>query len=325
MTSNIKEILRPITRKLRMVRHYFRYVYVSENIRMYNYVHPLAPQDFWLARFIEERKLLPKNKKLSIFSVFGLRSMMRFFNRSDYKIFVARENLHRSNWLHYSDLCLNENWVDLVVGFDYLEKENYIRFPLWLMWIFEPTDTYKDIKQKCEKMNSPSNSLYSDRKFCAFLSSHDDIGRREIFDELSSIEKIDSSGRLFYNNDDLKDLFGDDKLAWLRNYRFNLCPENSNAEGYCTEKLFEAIYSGCVPIYWGANQSPEPDVLNQNAILFAEIGRENDELMKQIKLLNENESAYLEFSKQTRLKSNATDVIWDYFQNLEEKLKYIFV
>jgi len=130
---------------------------------------------------------------------------------------------------------------------------------------------------------------------------------------------------LFHNNDDLKDLFGDDKLAWLRNYRFNLCPENSNAEGYCTEKLFEAIYSGCVPIYWGANQSPEPDVLNQNAILFAEIGRENDELMKQIKLLNENESAYLEFSKQTRLKSNATDVIWDYFQNLEEKLKYIFV
>jgi hypothetical protein len=295
---------------------------VSENVRMYNWVNPPAPQDLWLAQFIKARNLLPKNKKMAIFSVFGLRIMMKF-NRSDYKIFVPRENLHRSNWQHYDDLLLNEKWVDLVVGFDYTERENYIRFPLWLMWIFKPTDTYRDIKQICDRINNPHNSSYTDRKFCAFLSSHDDIGRQEIFDELSTVGRIDCDGRLFHNNDDLKTKFGDDKLAYLRNYRFNLCPENSDAEGYCTEKLFEAIFSGCTPIYWGSGFCPEPDVLNQNAILFVKIGKneKNEDAIKQINQLNISEKDYLDFARQSRFSDNAPDIIWNYFEKLEEKLR----
>jgi hypothetical protein len=312
-------MIRKLRRKrLEFLNYYRSKTAVSNNITLRNWVTPPAAQDFWLAQFIEHRNLLPA-KKVAIFAPFGLRTMMRF-DRSDYKIFVARENLHRPNWQHYNDLLLNEKWVDLIVGFDYLQRKNYIRFPLWLMWIFKPTDSFEDIKKTCEKINSKSNFAYDSRKFCAFLSSHIDVWRREIVDEFAEIDKIDCDGRLFHNNDELKTKFHDNKSEYLRNYRFNLCPENSDAEGYCTEKLFEAVYSGCVPIYWGAKQNPEPNIFNQDAIIFIKLGEKNREAVEKVKYLNENRDACLAFASQPRLKENAAEIIWNYFTELEKKL-----
>ena len=64
-------------------------------ITLHNYLAKPAPQDFWLRDFIETRGLLKNSKKkISIFSVFGSKMMMRL-NRDDIKIFIARENVHR--------------------------------------------------------------------------------------------------------------------------------------------------------------------------------------------------------------------------------------
>lgn len=41
------------------------------------------------------------------------------------------------------------------------------------------------------------------------------------------------------------------KMAVLKEYPFNLCLENTNWPFYCTEKLWDAIRGGCLPIYWG--------------------------------------------------------------------------
>lgn len=42
------------------------------------------------------------------------------------------------------------------------------------------------------------------------------------------------------------------KLDVLSNYRFSLCFENMPMTGYVTEKLFDCMYAGTVPVYWGA-------------------------------------------------------------------------
>ncbi len=45
----------------------------------------------------------------------------------------------------------------------------------------------------------------------------------------------------------------DDKRSVFGRYRFALCYENiRDIPGYITEKLLDAMLSGCVPIYWGA-------------------------------------------------------------------------
>lgn len=43
-----------------------------------------------------------------------------------------------------------------------------------------------------------------------------------------------------------------DKIATLRRYRFAVCFENSRWRGYVTEKLFDCLRAGTIPIYWGA-------------------------------------------------------------------------
>lgn len=45
-----------------------------------------------------------------------------------------------------------------------------------------------------------------------------------------------------------------DKAAVLRQARFSYCYENSrDLSNYITEKIFDSLVNGCVPIYWGAD------------------------------------------------------------------------
>jgi hypothetical protein len=44
------------------------------------------------------------------------------------------------------------------------------------------------------------------------------------------------------------------KSAVMARTRFSICYENiSDVPGYITEKIFDSFFSGCVPVYWGAN------------------------------------------------------------------------
>lgn len=43
------------------------------------------------------------------------------------------------------------------------------------------------------------------------------------------------------------------KLKTLSEYQFSICFENAqNIPGYITEKVFDAFFAGCIPVYWGA-------------------------------------------------------------------------
>jgi hypothetical protein len=44
----------------------------------------------------------------------------------------------------------------------------------------------------------------------------------------------------------------EDKILTLKNYKFAFCFENSIFPGYVTEKIFDVMFAGCIPIYNGA-------------------------------------------------------------------------
>lgn len=43
----------------------------------------------------------------------------------------------------------------------------------------------------------------------------------------------------------------DRKIEILKNFKFNICLENTAFPYYCTEKIWHAIIGGCLPIYYG--------------------------------------------------------------------------
>jgi hypothetical protein len=66
---------------------------------------------------------------------------------------------------------------------------------------------------------------------------------------------VDVYGRFWPDNIALSESRAGDwhttKLNILKNYQFNICLENTNFDYYCTEKIWDSISSGCLPIYFG--------------------------------------------------------------------------
>lgn len=295
----------------------------GHQVRLYNWSRPFA-QDMWLVDFIEKRGLLSgsKKKRIALYSVFGPRWITNFDN-ADARIFVERENLHKPHFEGFLHRYLEDEKISLSLGFDEIDHPKYMRFPFWLMWtIFPPTVQYEDVKRFVNNANSIQVNP-DHLRFCAYVCSHDDLNRKRIYEEFNAIAPLSCPGRLFHNDDSLKAQYNDDKIRYLRGFKFNLTPENSDYPGYVTEKLFEAIAAHTVPIYNGSENNPEPEILNKDAIIFISLGQDNTEAVNIVKDLNTSVSRYQDFSSQPRFLKNAKDVIWSYYEALENRLKEI--
>ena len=88
---------------------------------------------------------------------------------------------------------------------------------------------------------------------CAFVSSNFDMSnRRQYMAALSEHVPIASYGQFMRNRHLFFDRGAATKMRILHRYAFTLAFENSIAEGYVTEKFFQPLMSGTVPIYLGA-------------------------------------------------------------------------
>ncbi|KAJ8766625.1 hypothetical protein K2173_001145 [Erythroxylum novogranatense] len=72
--------------------------------------------------------------------------------------------------------------------------------------------------------------------------------RLQVLDALERLKvKIDSFGACHHNRDGRVD-----KLETLKRYKFSLAFENSNEEDYVTEKFFQSLVAGTIPVVVGA-------------------------------------------------------------------------
>jgi hypothetical protein len=303
--------------KLVFVYEYFSSVSSkSICIRFTNFAD--IPHDF----FIEPLKyiLSKKNKtyklvnqytpNIEFFSVFGEKNDL-LKSKATYKIFFTGENTN-DNSIHNNFRSYKGNCTDvthLSFGFDFLEKENYSRLPLWILYYFKPYDSKDIIKNKLDEFKFQ----YKKDKFCALIARHDSTGlRAEIYKTISAIDHIDCAGYLFHNDDTLKTSYNDNKAWYLQRYKFNICPENSNSYGYITEKLFQSLYSGCIPIYNGGGG--EPDIINPDIILWFEPNTGNNELLNEIKKLHSDDKLFTSFMNKDYFLDTAVDKIYFYLQ-----------
>lgn len=288
-------------------------------VRFYNCWDQPNEQMYW-NQFVRSRNLLREDKVIAIFSVFGDRDLISKVD-ADVKIFYSAENLKRPNFAQYADHALGERSIDFAMGFEVFEDPRYVRFPLWMDYMFPADSTEEQIRAKCEQLRFPEVQL--NRKFCCMVASNSADGLRDqMFNAISKIGRVDSAGKYLHNDDSLQTEFGDNKIAYMQKYALNICPENTSAYGYTTEKVFEAISVGCVPIYWGA-EFADKAVINEDAVIRWDRNDGGKSALKLIQELYTNPKMLKEFLAQPRLLPTAEEYILDTFASIEEKLRKI--
>lgn len=192
------------------------------------------------------------------------------------------------------------NQCDYALGFHFIDFEDrYLRFPLYLIY-----PTYDRINQK----SNLNNKDLINRRFCNFVYSNNtnaDPLRGRFFKELSKYKKVDSGGKLFNNIGHLVD----NKLEFIKNYKFTIAFENSKTNGYTTEKLIEPMAVNSLPIYYG-----NPKVgLDFNAKSFVNIldFESVDEAIEKIIELDQNDDLYLSYLDQPWQTKHQEKYDWD--------------
>ena len=93
---------------------------------------------------------------------------------------------------------------------------------------------------------------------------------------------------LFYSTNKVYKGRVDDKREVLSKYKFSICFENmENKMGFVTEKIFDSMCSGCIPIYLGATNIQ--DLIPGNCYIDARLFNSNRLLYNHIKSISEQE------------------------------------
>lgn len=97
--------------------------------------------------------------------------------------------------------------------------------------------------------------------------------------------------------------------SFMQQYRFTLSFENTNRDGYVTEKILHAFLSGSVPIYWGTRDVFK--LFNEKAFIYYDIANPK-EAINQILRLESDPQAYQEMAQQPVF-ANGWETVEEYF------------
>jgi hypothetical protein len=102
-------------------------------------------------------------------------------------------------------------------------------------------------------MLQPSKPKTREKLVNLFVSSpHDKSGRSTYATTLTQYLDIHSYGKFLQNRSLQEDLWRPTKLKIIADYKFTLAFENAMTPDYVTEKFFDPLVAGSVPVYLGA-------------------------------------------------------------------------
>ncbi|WP_443944219.1 glycosyltransferase family 10 domain-containing protein [Pedobacter sp. AW1-32] len=204
---------------------------------------------------------------------------------------------------------------DYAFSFDFSTNSKNYRLPLYAL--------YYNVNNLINKKIDTKKTLETKKKFCCFIVSNPICEiRNNFFKLLSSYQKVDSGGKL-YNN------IGycvENKLEFIRDYKFVIAFENSAFDGYVTEKIYEPFFANSVPIYWGSETVSKD--FNTKRFINCHDYPDFEAVIERILFLDRNDEEYLkilsepvftndqltEFVKEENILNKLTEII-AYTQN----------
>lgn len=203
---------------------------------------------------------------------------------NNWTICSAQENLYTNTYLS-DGIDYNVDYVDLALGVQaphqvIAQYNNYLCFPTYIPYlvvhVWHHLPTLKEVKESFAAWAAKRTPEIRDRRLDLSLVARHDLlflmpgVRRQIveaYHEVFHSPPIFMPGEFGKNTNILHEEYNNDKKKFLEDCFVNICPENSWAPGYVTEKIWEAIYAGCMPVYWG-NLESEKGILNPDAFIM---------------------------------------------------------
>jgi hypothetical protein len=180
---------------------------------------------------------------------------------------------------------------DFAFSFDYNKRKNHFRLPLYSMYV-----ELLGLLDKLETLptrDEARNIWRAKTKFCCMVVSNPNSPKRlEFFENLSKVKLVDSGGSVLNNVGGRVA----DKADFIKDYKFVISFENSEYDGYTTEKIMEPIHVGCIPIYWG-NKLVDRD-FNANRFLDYNTFKTEEALINRLLEIDQNEELAIDMLTQ---------------------------
>lgn len=221
-------------------------------------------ENFWFTKYLKN-KFPGEDFDINIFAVSNTHDNLAYPMYGK-KVLYAIENLnYRYLEFKFRFDRYALDYVDFAMGNDIIKNRKYLRFPYWFVKNFSPEVTEEEIEQKVSLWNSIN---YEKSKQVTTIASQDRWGTRTLIsNDIDKLVNVTHAGRWRNNTSDLWEKYNNNKRAFLKQYRFNICAENLLDNAYITEKIFDAISCDCIPLYAGGGNYLEPEVLNPKAII----------------------------------------------------------
>ena len=87
-----------------------------------------------------------------------------------------------------------------------------------------------------------------------------------------------------------------DKIEFLSEYKFSIAMENSNGDGYLSEKIVDSFLSGTIPIYYGDYIVDE--FINPKTYILIKGENDIEKKIEYIKLIDKNDNLYKNIMKE---------------------------
>lgn len=233
-------------------------------------------------------------------------------SRPDIVIFSGSGDVHKlytCKKIFYSNESLDPNWneTDYAITYHYSENKKQLRLPYY---VWGTPGTYQDLI----KSDSEIDQILSlKRSFCSAVISNANPKRTkeriQFFNALNQIEPVASGGSFKNNVGDIGRSL-QDKINFIKNYKFNIAYENKSLPGYTTEKLTDAMLAKCIPIYWGSPRVGEE--FNKKSFLCRNDYPTEQAFIERIMEVHHNDSLYESILKEPYFINNQPNIYYDH-------------
>ncbi len=280
-------------------------LYIEDNQGLpLNYIINLLKRKYYV-------KITQDNPDYLIYNVFGCNHLDEKYKNSIKIAFFSENQIPDFNTANYAVSQYHIHYLD-----------RYFKFPYFLNYLglFKYSD-YKKIKK--EVLNKDIR-----KKFCAAVITNyqfTDYFRLDFINELSKYKTVDMGGKYKNNVGNVEN-----KIEFLKSYKFSIAMENTEGNGYITEKIIESFLAGTIPIYYGDYMADE--FINPKSFILITGEKDMKKKIEYIIKIDKNDDLYRKILKEKifndenilkKTKKEYADFLLNIFEQDKKKAKRV--